>query len=460
VPINNPAKAAEAMISAHTAAWEPGRGVFGKVRRYLDGDHDLPYMPNGATAEFRDMARRSITNWLPLVSDTFSKVLFVEGYRSPKAKDNEPAWRHWQANKMDARQTIAVRAALDYGVGYVEVLPSDADSPAIKPVHPSRVWAEYEDEDDEYPARYMIRRGKDEEGNTLWRLVDETNVWDVIAPQTGAVRIGEPAAHGMAVAPLVRFRERLDIPSHGIIRPLIRVQDQINEVRFMLAMGLQYASFRQRWATGLVIPRNDDGTPVEPFQAAVNRLWVTDNPDAKFGDFAQTQVADHIQAYQTGVKTMAGIGQLSPHVFAGDLVNLSADALAAVEQSTQRKLDQYSILFGECWEQVLTLAALAAGDDEPDVAAQVRWRESEARSFAQTVDGIVKLIQGAGVPAEAMWSRIPGVTDTDIAEWKAMAAANTDGVAALAAAIDRQTASTVQPQAVPPPSQAPDAPTE
>lgn len=445
MPISNPAKVAEAMITAHRTAWEPGRGVFGKVRRYLEGHHDLPYMPAGATAEFRDMARRSITNWLPLVSDTFSKVLFVDGYRSPKSKDNESSWRHWQANKLDARQTIAHRAALDYGVGYVEVLPSDADSPSIKPVHPARVWAEYEDEDDEYPARYIIRRGKDEDGNTLWRLVDDTNVYDVVAPQTGAVAVGESEAHRMPVAPLVRFRERLDVPAHGIIRPLIRIQDQINETRFMLAMGLQYASFRQRWATGLVIPRKDDGTPVEPFQAAVNRLWVTDNPDAKFGDFAQTQVADHTNAYETGVKTMAAIGQLSPHVFAGDLVNLSADALAAVEASTQRKVDQYEMLFGENWEQVLTLAAVAAGDPEPDPAAQVRWRDSESRSFAQTVDGIVKLIQGAAVPAEAMWPRIPGVTDTDIAEWKAMAASNTDGVAALAAAIDRQTASTVQP---------------
>lgn len=457
MPISNPAKVAEAMISRHRAAWEPGRGVFGKVRRYLEGHHDLPYMPAGATAEFRDMARRSITNWLPLVSDTFSKVLFVDGYRSPNSKDNESSWRHWQANKLDARQTIAHRAALDYGVGYVEVLPSDGDSPSIKPVHPSRVWAEYEDEDDEYPTRYLIRRGKDEDGNTLWRLVDETNVWDVIAPQTGAVAVGEPETHGMPVPPLVRFRERLDVPAHGIIRPLIRVQDQINEKRFMLAMGLQYASFRQRWATGLAIPRKEDGTPVQPFEAAVNRLWVTDNTEAKFGDFAQTQTQDHLNAYQADVKTMAGIGQLSPHVFMGDLVNLSADALAAVESSTQRKIDQYEMLFGENWEQVLTLAAVAAGDDEPNPAAQVRWRDSESRSFAQTVDGIVKLIQGAAVPAEAMWPRIPGVTETDIAEWRAMAAANQDGMAVLAAAIDRQNASTVTP---PPPSQAPDAPVQ
>nr|WP_272954802.1 phage portal protein [Kribbella sandramycini] len=441
------------MISAHRAAWEPGRGVFGKVQRYLDGHHDLPYMPRGATVEYRDMARRSITNWLPLVSDTFSKVLFVEGYRSPNSKDNEAAWRHWQANKLDARQTIAHRAALDYGVGYVEVLPSDSDSPSIKPLHPSRVWAEYEDEDDEYPHRYLVRRGKDEDGNTLYRLVDDTNSWDITAPQTGAVTVGEAEAHKMPVPPLIRFRERLDVPAHGIIRPLIRIQDQINETRFMLAMGLQYASFRQRWATGLVVPRKDDGTPIEPFEAAVNRLWVTDNSDAKFGDFAQTQTQDHLNAYESGVKTMAAIGQLSPHVFAGDLVNLSADALAAVEASTDRKIDQYAMLFGENWEQVLTLAAIAAGDPEPDASAQVRWRDSESRSFAQTVDGIVKLIQGASVPAEAMWPRIPGVTDTDITEWKAMAAANQDGMTALAAAIDRQAASTTAPAA--PPAQPP-----
>ena len=98
----------------------------GKVRRYLRGHHDLPYMPRGAKAEYRILARKSITNWLPLISDTFAKALWVDGYRPAQAADNAAGWAYWQANGLDSRQAIAHRGALEYGASYALVLPGDS----------------------------------------------------------------------------------------------------------------------------------------------------------------------------------------------------------------------------------------------------------------------------------------------------------------------------------------------
>jgi hypothetical protein len=223
---------------------------------------------------------------------------------------------------------------------------------------------------------------------------------------------------------------------------------------FSLLVALQYASFRQRWATGLSIPVDESpfladgetanpnfGKPIEPFEAAVNRLWVSDSPDAKFGDFAQTEVSGHLNAYKSAVQSLAAIAQTPPHVLLGDLVNLSADALAAAEASTQRKTAEYETLFGESWEQVLRLAAAADGDAAAaaDDSAQVRWRDTEARSLAQTVDALGKMVQMLGVPAEAAWERIPGVTETDVERWRAMRA-ETDVLGALVGDLTRNTA--------------------
>src|SRR5512133_1660094 len=113
------------------------RGRIGKVRRYLKGDHDLPYMPKGAKREYRDLAERAITNWLPLITDTFAQRLFVDGYRAPKSGSNAAAWEHWQANRLDARQTIAHRGAINYGTSYVLVLPGKP-APLIQPLSPTR----------------------------------------------------------------------------------------------------------------------------------------------------------------------------------------------------------------------------------------------------------------------------------------------------------------------------------
>src|SRR5690606_40336580 len=104
---------------------------------------------------------------------------------------------------------------------------------------------------------------------------------------------------------------------------------------FSLMVALQYASFRQRWATGLAIPVDEQetlpdgkpnpnfGKPIEPYQAAVDRLWISDDPNTKFGDFAQTEVSGHLRTYESTVRTLAAVAQVSPLVLLGDLVNLA-----------------------------------------------------------------------------------------------------------------------------------------
>lgn len=431
-------------------------GAIGRVSRYLSGDHDLPYMPQGANTEFRTLAKRSITNWLPLISDTFAKALFVDGYRPAKAVENAAPWGYWQANGMDARQTILHRGALEYGVSYNLILKGSGGVPYMRPLRPTRSLAWYEDDDDEFPYAALYFAGRAQGGGDLFKLYDKDAVYTVRRADNVWSFAGSDE-HGLGVTPWVRYRDRLDGEATGIIAPLITLQDRVNESVFALMIALQYASFRQRWATGLAIPVDEseflaDGTtpnpnfgkPLEVFQAAVNRLWITDNPEAKFGDFAQTDTTGHLNTYKSTVQSLAAIAQTPPHVLLGDLVNLSADALAAAENSTQRKTSEYETLMGESHEQSFRLAAKAAGDAKAaaDTAAQVRWRDTEARSLAQTVDALGKMVQMLGVPAEAAWERIPGVTETDVEAWRGMRASG-DALQNLADALTRQTDSPV-----------------
>ncbi|MFI7069558.1 phage portal protein [Micromonospora sediminicola] len=446
------ASLADELIKEHAAETSDPNNGAGKVARYLRGEHDQPYAPRGAREEYRELARKSITNWLPLISETYVKGLFVDGYRAKKATDNAAPWRYWQENRLDARQTIAHRGALEHGAAYVRVLPG-VKVPSIRPLPALKTWALYEDDDDEFPVAGLYVKGRSQDGAKLYEVYDDTFVHHLAQAKGERLRIIRQDRHGLGHTPFVRFRDRLDGENRGIVAPLIGLQDRINEAVFSLLVALQFASFRQRWATGLAIPTVEDpdsplfGQPVEPFEAAVNRLWVADSPDAKFGDFGQTDVSGHLETYGSGVRTLAAIAQLSPHVLLGDLVNLSADALAAAEASTQRKIGEYETIFGESWEQTLRLAALAAGDRTAaaDSTAQVRWRDTEARSMAAAVDALGKMVQMLAVPAEAAWERIPGVTQDDITRWREMAK-SPDGLAQLAAIFDRQSAS---PQAQP-----------
>jgi Phage portal protein, SPP1 Gp6-like len=423
-------------------------GRLGRTARYLAGGHDIPYAPAGARAEFYNLARKSITNWLPLISDTFSKGLFVDGFRPARSPDNAVPWRYWQANGLDARQTIAHRGALEFGTSYVLVLPGDPE-PLMRPLSPLRTSALYADIDDEYPAYGLILRGTTLEGDRLFDVLDPEAVHHFRVPKnSGRPDLDGSDEHGLGRTPMVRFRERLDGDALGIIAPLTVLQDRINEAVFSLLIALQYASFRQRWATGLAVPIDEEtNEPVEPFEAAVNRLWVSDSADTKFGDFAQTDVSGHLRSYESAVRTMAAIAQTPPDVLLGELVNLSADALAAARDATQRKIGEYETIMGEAWEQAFRLAAYAAGDTEAaqDTSSEVRWRDTEARSLAATVDALGKMAQMLSVPAEGLWERIPGVTDGDVERWRELAG-RADGMAALSAALTRQ----AEPVAPPP----------
>jgi hypothetical protein len=464
--ISNPAGLAVELIAEHGAT-VARNGHHGVVARYLAGDHDLPYMPREHRAEYEIMAMRSVTNLLPRVSDTFVKLLFLDGYADTGAKDNSPAWDYWQANKLDARQTITHRGAIEYGASYVLVLPGDK-SPVIRPLDPLRSMAWYEDEDDEWPQYGLRHRGKDSTGAAIWELIDDVAVYTVVGTD-GAYRLVSTEEHGLGVTPMVRFRDRLDGKPTGIIKPLIIVQDRVNDTVFALTMAMHFAAFRQRWATGLAIPVDENttisipnpsydpngstdpevnpatidvpnpnyGQPIETFQAAVDRLWVTDQQTATFGEFNQTHVDGHLSALDAAIETLATLGQLPSGTLKGNLINVSAEALASLYDVTKRQGDVYKLLFGEAWEQVFALAAVAAGD-EPDDGAQVRWRDTDARSFAAVVDALGKMVQMLDVPHEAAWEMIPEVTDQDIARWRKMDQ-NGDGLAALTAALTKQT---------------------
>jgi hypothetical protein len=93
--------------------------------------------PKTAPESMRQLALKARTNYLPLVVDTFSQALKVEGYRAKGTSGNAAAWANWQLNAMDARQTGIHRAALTYGAAYASVLPGDR-GPVITGFSPGR----------------------------------------------------------------------------------------------------------------------------------------------------------------------------------------------------------------------------------------------------------------------------------------------------------------------------------
>ena len=419
-----------------------------RIADYMCGKHSSVYVPKGARAEYRWLLDRAKVKILPLIVTVVAQNLYVDGYRPKGSDDNAEPWAVWQANRLDARQHGVHRAALTYGAAYAVVMPGKP-VPVITPFSPRRMTALYADPvNDEWPL-YAVEDRVENTANGQRRVV---RVYDDQARYTLAGQVdgtqlqldgdGAVQVHNLGVCPVVRFVNTDDLDGDGVlgeVEPLIDAQDQLNMTTFNLLMAQQYAAFRQRWVTGMAPPIDSNGNPMEPFKARVDGLFVAEDADTKFGEFDATDLKGYLDSRESTIQHIATLSQVPPYHLLGKLVNLSAEALAAARDGLDRKVGERESLFGESWEQTLRLAGLAAGDTKAweDTAAQVVWRDTSARSLAQTVDALGKLVTMLGVPPQELWEKIPGVTQTDVGRWK-LAAHEGDAMNRLNGIIEKQ----------------------
>ena len=426
-----------------------------KISAYMRGEASSVYVPKGARQEYRWLIKRAKVNILPLVVTVVAQALYVDGYRPAGGDGNARAWEWWQANRMDARQHGLHRATLKYGIAYNVVMPGKP-GPVITPKSPKRMTAFYEDPvDDEWPlyaVEVAVRNGIKGRVRQV-RLYDDTSRYTLEgeAKPGGALKlVKRPEVHGLGVCPVVRYTNGDDLDGEDCVRgevePLFEMQDQLNSTTFNLLMAQQYSAFRQRWVTGMAPPQDENGNPMEPFNAAVNRLWVAEDETTKFGEFGQTDLGGYLTSAEETIRHIATVSQTPPHHLLGQMANLSAEALAAAESGLQRKIAERKSSMGESHEQTLRLAALAAKDTQAweDMSAQVVWRDTEARALASTVDALGKLTQMLQVPPQELWERIPGVTQTDVKRWKATVERG-NPLEQMNAIIDRQMRDTAGP---------------
>ena len=421
-----------------------------RVDRYLRNKPDGPYTPRSASNEYRLLAKRARTNLLPLVVNGVAQALYVEGYRRSDGGDQASAWQWWQANGLDARQSAIHRAALAYGSAYVTVTAGvddlGATTPVIRGVSPRRMFAVYDDiTADDWPV-YALRVDPDDAGDrrSLMRLYDDEAVY-FLSLDDGADRPAyiETRTHNVGVCPVVRFADVPDLEGRapGEVEPLIPVQDRLNQTVFDLLVAQTFSSFKIRTVSGMVPKVDANGNPV-PLAVDARRLLMAKDHETRFGQLDETDLRPLLESSDAAMRHLAVISQTPPQDLLGQLANLSAEALAAARDGQTRKRTEVEHVFGESWEQTLRLAAHIAGDPTGarDRAAQVTWRDVEARSLAQVADALGKIATMLGVPVEALWSRIPGVTATDIAEWHRLRVADQAGdpMRRLADTVERQ----------------------
>jgi len=406
---------------------------------YYDGEHRLLFSTDRFRREFGTMLQRLNDNWCELVVDAVEERLNIQGFRFGKDQPaNDDAWTIWQRNNMDAQSQMAhvealvcaetaVLAWYDPGSSFACISAERADQVIVECTPGStqeraaglKRWVD-EGEKKVYATLYLPEALYKWEAP--YRRIDGT--YDPSRVRW-VDREGEDheSPNPLGVVPLVplKNRPRLGRPSRSEIASVIPLQDATNTLLANMLVAGEFAAFRQRWATGLEIPEDPEtNQPIEPFKAAVDRLWVSGSKDTTFGEFEQTDLGPYVQSIEMVVQHIASQTRTPPHYFYLSGQFPSGESIKSAETGLVAKTRRKMVFFGEAWEEVMRLALRIEGKDEAadEVASEVIWADPESRSESEHIDALVKQTT-IGVPNEALWRRA-GYTPTEIEEFKAM----------------------------------------
>jgi hypothetical protein len=405
------------------------------MNRFYGGEHPLPFLTKAherkVADEFRTLLEESRSNFMRLVVDAVEERLRVDGFRLSARDDqgdDQASWEIWQANGMDAESQTAFTEALVKGTSYLLVWPStEAGKPPVISVEdPLETVVAYEpgsnfrrraaalktwkddwtglDRANVYLPdgiyKFERRSGSDEptaklaaKGDTFGEPTSPARAADALTASSGWVElpdefVANPLRDVVPIVPL-RNRPRLLVEGESELADVFRIQSQINGFLFLLAIAGYFGAHRQRWMVGAEMGKDDNGRPIEPFNVAVDRLWHSENPDVKFGEFEQTSLDGYIKAIEQKILHIAVTTRTPRHYLIEQGQSPSGDAIKSAESGLTKKVERKQRVFGEGLEEALRLARRFNGQAD-SVNSEIVWSDPSIRTEAEITDAAIK----------------------------------------------------------------------
>lgn len=401
-------------------------------------------LPRKATAEHRALREMSKAPWLSQIVTATAQCMFVDGYRSQLDEPDPDSEKDydvtlgpygiWLANGWDDRQIAVHRAMLTYGYAYAICLPGEDPTtgesmPVMRGVSPRKMVALYEDpaEDDwpEIAMRVDYHKGTIKQV----RVYDDTYEYTVVLdssqkPGTDPFTLLDVQEHDSGVVPVVRYCKELDLDGRtkGEVEPYIALAQRINKTSYDRLLVQHWNSWKIRWIAGLSEPDTEEGAVRQKLKLAQDDFLIAADADTKFGTMPETAMAGFIDAHMNDVETLAAVSQTPTHELTGQMINLSAEALAAARASQGQKVHEIQKPTGRSHNQLLKLACKQSKRAElqkyvKDITGRVTWQDTSVQSLSSAVDALGKAATLLGIPEEVLWARIPGVEKPDVLEW-------------------------------------------
>lgn len=412
-------------------------GRYRRSSRYYAGEHSLSFATEKFANTFGDLFREFALNLCPAVCDAIKDKLKISGFgvrseerdksRTLSADVNEI----WRANRMAIRAGEVHKEALKNGDAYVIVWPAADGTVQIFPNSAETCTVGY---DEEMPGRvkWAAKYWRTPEKRTRLNLFFPDRIEKFISKdaQDGFLPNAESftptveSARSIAsknaeerdesrtlnnpfgVVPVFHFANNADIGSFGVseLEPAIPVQDGLNKAVLDMLVAMEVCAYRQRWAAGIEIQYDTDGNAAAPFKAGIDHLWLAENPDAKFGDFAAADLEQFLKVkdgFRIDIASVTGtpLYYLMPQVRGFP----SGESLRKAETRFVAKVRDRQEQFGTVWEDVMAFALRIAG--HANAAVSTEWEPASPLTEREMLENL-KLRRELGLYAEEGLNKI------------------------------------------------------
>jgi hypothetical protein len=421
-------------------------------RELVDDVHPMPESQE-TSIRFARMAGLATTNLTGLAVEATAERMSIQGVRVGDEPDNDKVvWDLWQRSDFDAGSQEAITAALVYSRSFVSVEPpsGSTDLAQLHYEDPRQVVQAYLPNGQRGPALKVFT---DEwTGDTFGTLYTNDVIVKMVRKATQG--IGAPirwmardigredpvVRNPLGQSPFFELQNKLTGSIRSEVAPLVIPQRRLNQLVFNTDAVAEYGAFRQKWVTGIEVPRDPvTGQPVAPYSASLTSLFVAENNDVTFGDFNPTDPSGYIELGREIAAHISRLSRVPITYFLSNISNLGGDALALLISGLVLKCRRRVKGYEPGIEGAVRLALATMGDPRASAAnIDLDWADMETRSAAQDADAAVKLTQGDHpvITPQTAQEKYLGMSQSDRDRdeaWRAESTAAADLQAVLAA---------------------------
>lgn len=379
------------------------------ARKYYEGDHRLAFAIERFRTVFGERLEEIADNLCPTVVDSVTDRLKIVGFSSTATQRRNgvvtdpnaaKAWAIWRRNRMGQRAAEIHRDSLITGDGYCIVWPTDSAGAAIWPQKPEEMVIQYSEtvpgDVDRAGRVWLLRDGRLRVNvyfpDRIEKWVAERKGTSTSHKQFVPLAGEEIVPHPFGRVPVFHFpNKRLFENGVSHLKDVIPLQDALNKAVCDMLVAMEYASFRQRWATGLgdEFPDDEDGAEDEddrpkepPFRPGIERVWALMDKDAKFGEFDETNLEQFLRVQEDLRAEVARVSGTPLHLLfitRGDFP--SGEAMKSAEARFTELLEEQQESKGNSWEDALTFALRIEGARIPaSFELSATWKDAAPRS--------------------------------------------------------------------------------